>query len=69
MMPRVKAIGKTDLEKIQALEQQLGCCSVALEQPPQLAEMSQDPRKQLRSLEKKTNAVLLAYKCQVQKTK
>ena len=69
MMPRVKSIDKADLAKVQALEQQLGCCIVALEPQPQLAEISQDQLKQLQSLEKKMNAVLLAYKCQLQKTK
>ena len=58
MMPRVKSIDKADLAKVQALEHQ-----------PRLAEISQDELKQLQSLEKKINAVLLAYKCQLQKTK
>jgi len=52
-----------DLTKVQALEDEIGGCVVALEKQARLAELSKDRLKQLQAAEKDLDVVLLAYEC------
>ncbi len=66
MMLQVKKLDSDSLTKLQCLEQTSGYCVVALEAQsklPKLADVSEKELKELQSLEKDLNSVLLAYKC------
>jgi hypothetical protein len=62
MQQQFKTLNKTDIERLQSLERELGVCLVALE-PERIAKISNEQVRQLKDFEKETGTVLLAYRC------
>jgi hypothetical protein len=56
-----KKLDEASLAKLQALENETGYCVVALERQPELADISETELREIQSLEKEMDAVLLAY--------
>ena len=63
MMYPVKKLAGKDLSKIQELEKKLNCCIIAFDALPKTAKLSAAQLRELQSLEKDTEAVMVAYKC------
>jgi hypothetical protein len=63
--PRVKLaqLDSGGLAKLQALEDEIGGCVVALEKQARLAQLSKDRLERLQAAEKDLDVVLLAYEC------
>ena len=59
---RVAMLDRERLEKVQALERELGTFLVALEREFSLAELSEEQLKKLQQTEAEMGIVLLAYK-------
>ena len=59
---QVKELDNARLAKVQALESKLGCCVVALQQPP-IARLSQTQLQELQAMEKELSVTLIAYAC------
>ena len=58
---RVAQLDRERLEKVRALEAEIGVCVVALEQEFRLADISEAQLKRLQEAEKELGVVLLAY--------
>ena len=58
---RVAQLDRERLEKVRALEMEMGVCLVALEQEFRLADVSEAQLKRLQEAEKELGIVLLAY--------
>ena len=63
MSPQVKQLDEANLSKLNDLEKKLGKCVVAWDQELDPADISEDQVKELQSLEKELDAVLVAYNC------
>jgi hypothetical protein len=63
MSPQAKQLDDADLSKLNDLEKKLGKCVVAWEQKLEPAVISEDQIKELQTLEKDLDAVLVAYNC------
>ncbi len=59
-----KELNATQLARLQTLEKKTGCCIVAMELRPRIAQLTQAQLNELQSLEKEMNTVLIAYACQ-----
>jgi hypothetical protein len=57
----VKKLDDAGLQKLKALESQLGCNVVAFEPPPRPARLTDAQLVEIRALEKDLKAVLVAY--------
>lgn len=62
-MSEIKKLDRARLDKLQTLEKEMGCCLVALEPSPKLAAISDAQLKKIQAMEKKLDAVILAYDC------
>ncbi len=60
---RFKDLNGPQLAMVQTLEKKLGCCVVALEPQPTVADLTSAQLNELKSLEKEMKAVLVAYAC------
>ncbi len=63
MSPHAKQLDEVNLGKLNDLEKKLGSCVVAWDQKLDPADISADQVKELQSLEKELDAVLVAYNC------
>jgi len=63
MAEMVKKLDDGGLQKLQALEGQLGCCVVAFEPAPRPARLTDAQLTELRAMEKELKALLVAYSC------
>lgn len=63
MAERIKSLTPQALEKLQKMEKKWGHCVVAYEKFPPAATITADELKELESLEKEFNAVLVDYQC------
>jgi hypothetical protein len=63
MSPQAKQLNETDLNKLNDLEKKLGKCVVAWDQKLEPADISEEQVKELQTLEKDLDAVLVAYNC------
>ena len=60
---RIAQLDEGRLEKLRALEKDLGECVVAVEARPKFATLSEDKLRRLQTVEKELGTVLLAYSC------
>jgi hypothetical protein len=63
MSPQAKKLDDANLNKLNDLEKKLGKCVVAWDQKLEPANISEDQVKELQTLEKELDAVLVAYNC------
>ncbi len=63
MAQQIKKLDVDGMKKLRDLEEELGCCIVALERTPSPAKLSKKEVDQLQSAEKDMDAVLIAYSC------
>lgn len=63
MSPQVKQLDEANLSKLNDLEKKLGKCVVAWDQKLEPADISAEQIKELQTLEKDLDAVLVAYNC------
>ena len=63
MSPQAKKLDDANLNKLNDLEKRLGKCVVAWDQKLEPANISEDQIKELQTLEKELDAVLVAYNC------
>jgi hypothetical protein len=63
MSPQAKKLDDANLNKLNDLEKKLGKCVVAWDQKLEPANISEDQIKELQTLEKELDAVLVAYNC------
>ena len=61
MAETLKKLDNTGLEKLKALEGQLGCNVLAFEPPPRPARLTDAQLVEIRALEKELKAILVAY--------
>lgn len=58
---KIAELSGSQLEKVRALEKELGTWIVALEPQHQLAKLSEEQLKRLQAVEKELSLILLAY--------
>ena len=58
---RIAQLDRARLDKVRALEAEMGICLVALEREFHLADLSEEQLKRLQAAEKEMGVVLLAY--------
>ena len=63
MSHHVKQLDDANLDKLNDLEKKLGKCVVAWDQKLEPADISAEQVKELQTLEKELDAVLVAYNC------
>jgi hypothetical protein len=63
MSPQVKQLDESNLGKLKEIEKKLGKCVVAWDQKLEPADISEEQVKELQTLEKDLDAVLVAYNC------
>ena len=63
MSPQAKKLDDANLSKLNDLEKKLGKCVVAWDQKLEPADISAEQIKELQTLEKDLDAVLVAYNC------
>ena len=63
MSPQAKQLDDANLSKLNDLEKNLGKCVVAWDQKLEPADISEEQIKELQTLEKDLDAVLVAYNC------
>jgi hypothetical protein len=63
MSPQVKQLDEANLSKLNDLEKKLGKCVVAWDQKLEPADISEEQVKELQTLEKDLDAVLVVYNC------
>ena len=61
---KIAALDHDGLDKVQALEKEIGGCVLALEPKVTLKELSADQLAKLRSAEDELGVVLMAYECE-----
>lgn len=64
--PRMKVadLDEASLARVQALEQEIGACVLALEPKVKLRDLSAEELERLRSAEEELGLVLMAYECE-----
>lgn len=64
--PRMKVadLDEGSLSKVQALEEEIGACVLALEPKVKLRDLSEDQLEKLRAAEEELGVVLMAYECE-----
>ena len=63
MNQKIKKLDEKNLSKLQALENKLGCCIVAIEHEPKPANLSEVNLKELQAIARETDSILVAYQC------
>ena len=63
MSPQAKLLNEADLGKVNDLEKKFGKCVVAWDQRLHPADISEKQLKELQTVEKELDAVLVAYEC------
>lgn len=62
-MYETKKLAISDLNRLQSMEKEIGCCLVAIQKPPQPASISEAGLKKLQKLEKDLDTIIVAYEC------
>jgi hypothetical protein len=60
---KVADLDEQSLSKVQALEEEIGACVLALEPKVKLMDLSEEQLERLRSAEEDLGVVLMAYEC------
>jgi hypothetical protein len=63
MSPQAKQLDEANLSKLNELEKKLGKCVVAWDQKLEPAAISEEQIKELQTVEKDLDAILVAYNC------
>jgi hypothetical protein len=61
---KVADLDEGSLSKVQALEEEIGACVLALEPKVKLRDLSEDQLEKLRAAEEELGVVLMAYECE-----
>jgi len=60
---KIAELDEGSLNKVQALEEDIGACVVALEREVELIDLDEDDLEKLQNAEEDLGVVLLAYEC------
>ncbi|MFO7740724.1 MAG: hypothetical protein R6X31_00265 [Anaerolineae bacterium] len=60
---RIADLDDQSLEKVRALEEEMGACVLALEPKVKLKDLSEEQLEKLKSAEEELGVVLMAYDC------